>query len=163
MCVARGCLLYRRPASVGVVSCLRARSERSFAMRGAGNAEDIGTRMANRTAPPVASSISWALQHDIEIILEQPRGSLLQRYTPYHCLLASMERHATDGRLYGWKSQKPFWLYPSNGLRADSFRKCNHIGPRQKALMVDGHGTTGMSASSQYAPAFARNLLRMWR
>ena len=64
--------------------------------------------MANRIAPPVASLIWWALEHDIEVILEQPRGSLLEQYTPYRCVLAYMEGHAPDGCMYGWSSHKAF-------------------------------------------------------
>ena len=149
----------------------RALSERSFnddvhagrALRGAGNADDEETRMANRTAPPVASLIWWALEHGIEVILEQPCGSLLGHYTPYRCVLASMEKHKTDGCMYGWSSQKPFWLSLFNGLRADALRKCNHTGRHAAPLMVDGHFWTAMSDSSQYTFAFARALLRTWR
>ena len=133
------------------------------ALRGAGNAEDEATRMANRTASPVASLIWWAMEHDIEVILEQPCGSLLGQYTPYRCVLAYMERHHTDGCMYGWSSQKPFWLYLSKGLRADALRKCNHTGRHAAPLMVDGQGGTAMSDSSKYTPAFARALLRTWR
>ena len=133
------------------------------ALRGAGSADDEETRMANRTAPPVASLMWWALEHDIEVILEQPCASLLGQYTPYRCVLASMERHKTDGCMYGCLSQKPFWLYLSKGLRRDALIKCNHIGRHALQLMVDGSGKAAMSESTQYTPAFARALLRTWR
>ena len=115
--------------------------------------------MANRMASRVASLMWWALDHDIEVILEQPVGSLLEQYAPYRCVLAFMTRHKIDGRMYGFQSQKPFWLYLSKGLRADSLKKCNHIGRHALQLMVDGHGGPAMSDSSRYTPAFAQALL----
>ena len=133
------------------------------ALCGGGSAEDKETCMTNRAASPMASLIWWAIEHDIEVILEQPCGSLLGQYTPYRCVLAYMERHHTDGCMYGWSSQKPFWLYLSKNLRADALRKCNHTGRHAAPLMVDGQGGTLMSDSGKYTPAFARALLRTWR
>ena len=167
----KGLFVVQPPCKRWLCYVSRALSERSFnddahagrALRGAGNTDDEETRMANRTAPVVASLMWWALEHDIEVISEQPLGSLLGQYTPYRCVLASMERHKVDGCMYGWSSQKPFWLYLSKGLRADSLKKCNHIGRHALQLMVDGHGEPAMSDSSRYTPAFARALLRTWR
>ena len=150
----------------------RSHSQRTFnddahagrALRGAGNADNKETRMANRTAPRVASLMWWALEHDIEVILEQPCASLLERYTPYRCVLARMERHKTDGCMYGWLSQKPFWLYLSKGLRADYLKRCNHTGRHALQLMVDGQGDRQtMAESGRYTHAFAQALLRTWR
>ena len=166
-----GLFVVHPPCKRWVCYVSRANSARMFnndvhsgrALRGAGNAGDEATRMANRTASPVASFIWWAMERDIEVILEQPRGSLLGQYTPYRCVLAYMERHHTDCCMYGWSSQKPFWLYLSKNLRADALRKCNHIGRHAAPLMVDGQGGTGMSDSSKYTTASARTLLRTWR
>ena len=104
------------------------------ALRGADSAEDEATRMANRTASPVASLIWWAIEQDIEVIWEQPRGSMLGQYTLYRCVLAYMDRHHTD---ITWEHAAP--------------------------LMVLGQGGTAMTHSSKYTPAFARALLRTWR
>ena len=154
---------------LGYVS--RSLSKRTFnndadvgrALRGAGNVHDEEKRMATRAAPRVAVLMWWALEHDIEVILEQPKGSLLEQHTPYRCVLARMGRHNTDGCMYGWSSQKPCWFYVSKGLRADSFKRCNHLGRHALQLMVNGHGEAAMSDSSRYTPAFAQALLSTWR
>ena len=107
-----GLLVVQPPCKRWLCYASRSISKRTFkddahagrALRGTGNARDEETRMANRVAPRVASLMWWALEHDIEVILEQPRGSLLQKYTPYRCVLASMRRHKTDGCMYGWSS-----------------------------------------------------------
>ena len=118
--VRRGGLFVVQPPCKRWLHCVsRSRSERKFhddvhagrALRGTGSAEDEETRIANRTAPHVASLIWWVLEHDIEVVLEQPCGSLLGQYAPYRCVLAYMKRHTTDGCMYGWSSNKPSWIY----------------------------------------------------
>ena len=133
------------------------------ALRGTGNTNDKETRIANITAQRVASLVWWALDHNIKVILEQPKGSLLQKYTPYRCVLSRMKRWKVDGCRYGWKSQKPFWIYLSDGLQGDALKRCNHTGRHALQLMTDGQGDNqAMSDSGHYTRKFADALLRTW-
>ena len=132
----------------------------------AGHNGDQSTLEADAIAPVLAAMILWARRQGIQVLVEQPCGSLLPTLTHYRCALFGMRRIATHGCMFGFDSKKTFWLFLTEGLRAKFFRRrCQHgLHPRPLTKRSGRwvSATSAMPESSTYTRAFAQAIIRAW-